>query len=145
MPPRINIHVGGGKSTSAGKSGKKRKREDLDEEKDRVEHSDDKESVEIENEPALEDSDGEDDAPTTRHQPRQQSKTRRVETLGRKVVEKEKFKKAKARQKQKQRREQWESDNLASTKNRVLVARKDKHYKRQKIRERDKYVQRLYL
>ncbi|KAL0950871.1 hypothetical protein HGRIS_007630 [Hohenbuehelia grisea] len=91
VPPRVNINIGPGEGTSTSNKGKKRSREEDAEE----------ETVELIEtaEPDDDDADAEVDT-TTRGQPKRMSQQRRIETLGRKKVKKEVYKKTKDRQKQ---------------------------------------------
>ncbi|KAL5535191.1 HAS1 [Sanghuangporus sanghuang] len=78
VPPRVNITVGGGKSGN--KSGKKRKRESGDDEEDEENDWEDEEGEEEE-----------------LRSDKRQGKARRMETLGKKKVQKEMFKKSRER------------------------------------------------
>ena len=92
VPPRVNVNIGGGKG-GAGRSGKKRKREDGEDEENDEEWEEidavDKDASEAEAE------DGEDD----QRSQRRNNKERRKETLGRRKVEKEVYKKGMERKK----------------------------------------------
>ncbi|KAK0505931.1 DEAD-domain-containing protein [Armillaria luteobubalina] len=83
VPPRINVNIGGGSSTSS----EKRKRP----------RHDDEELEELEVDEAALDED--EDKPLEVRERRNQGKGRRIETLGRKRVEKEVYKKGRERQK----------------------------------------------
>ena len=79
VPPRINVDIGGGKG-GTGKSGKKRRvEEDVEEDDD-----EDEEVVKV----------------PKRDQGRDKGKKRRIETLGRRKVEKEVYRKEMRRQKE---------------------------------------------
>jgi ATP-dependent RNA helicase DDX18/HAS1 len=96
--------MGEGKSTSAGKTGKKRKRE-TDGDDHGGDDSDDgirMEPVEV-NEADIVESDEEVEKPVARRG----GKERRIEALGKKRVEKEVYRKGKERQKMKQDGSQW--------------------------------------
>lgn len=82
VPPRVNVNIGGGKG-GAGRTGTKRKRDDEEGGDDDEPGSDDADEGKMDS--------GEDEAP--RHQSRQKSKNRRIETLGKKRVDKEVYKK----------------------------------------------------
>lgn len=96
VPPRVNITVGGGKSN--GKPGQKRKRNigfDDDEEdgdQDEVDNDDDNEDGEAEEEV---------------NGRRRQGKSRRMETLGKKKVQKEMYKKNRERKATMSDGQQW--------------------------------------
>jgi len=91
IPPRVNVNIGGG-AGSAGRSGKKRKHEDNGE--DGV----DVEEIEV-NEDDLDNEEGR--ASVRGRGGNTQSKHRRAETLGRKKMEKEVFRKGTQRKRQK--------------------------------------------
>lgn len=78
VPPRVNVNIGGGKG-GAGRSGVKRRRED-DEDVDGGDGSDD-----------AREGEGEDEGAQSRS--RRKGKDRRIETLGKKKVDKEVYKK----------------------------------------------------
>ncbi|KAK0198603.1 DEAD-domain-containing protein [Armillaria mellea] len=84
VPPRVNVNIGGGSSTSS----EKRKR---------PRHDDEEELEELEFDEAALDED--EDKPLEVREHRNQGKGRRIETLGRKRVEKEVYKKGRERQK----------------------------------------------
>ncbi|KAK0233381.1 DEAD-domain-containing protein [Armillaria fumosa] len=84
VPPRVNVNIGGGSSTSS----EKRKR---------PRHDDEEELEELEFDEAALDED--EDKPLEVRERRNQGKGRRIETLGRKRVEKEVYKKGRERQK----------------------------------------------
>ncbi|KIL71041.1 hypothetical protein M378DRAFT_66112 [Amanita muscaria Koide BX008] len=92
VPPRINLTVGPGKgtSTSTGKKGRKRQRDEGDDN-----DGDDTKVEEMEIGGGAEGSDAEVDEESVRRS--RQNKQRRIERLGSKRVEKEKFKKSKER------------------------------------------------
>ncbi|KAF8640965.1 hypothetical protein AX17_000611 [Amanita inopinata Kibby_2008] len=104
VPPRVSLNIAPGKGTSAGKKGKKRRRED-DEEDIEVE--------EMEIGGGAEGSDAENDANNDGSERREQGrrkrqdKERRVETLGKRRVEKEIYKKGKERKKMGAGGKQW--------------------------------------
>jgi len=100
VPPRVNVNLGGGKAPS----GTKRRRGDLD---------DDEEEEVWEDMPLGEGAD-DDDAEAVMDEEGQQresrrgaGKVRRIETLGKKTVEKEKYRKGKERKQMKQSGVQW--------------------------------------
>lgn len=78
VPPRVNVTVGGGK---AGKIGQKRPRDETTEDND-------------ENENEWEDEEDEEEQPRN---DRRQGKARRMETLGKKTVQKEMYKNSRER------------------------------------------------
>lgn len=90
----MNVTVGGGKSTNSGKYGKKRSRDDEDE------------GSGGENDWTDEEDDGEAGEQGGRRD-RRQGKSRRIETLGKKKVQKEMFKKGKERKAMASGGEQW--------------------------------------
>ncbi|KAL0579809.1 ATP-dependent RNA helicase [Marasmius crinis-equi] len=102
VPPRVNVNIGASKGPNVSASGRKRRRdEDEDEENEPVFE----EVTDAQNVDAAED-DGEDEGGDEneensgpRSQARRQGKQRRIETLGKKKVEKEIYKKGKDRQK----------------------------------------------
>lgn len=87
VPPRVNVNIGEGK----GNATKKRKRAEGEDFEPELEP--------VETVGADEDEAQEEDEETARKSSWRQSKERRVETLGRKKVEKEVYKKNKERQK----------------------------------------------
>ncbi|KAF8898369.1 P-loop containing nucleoside triphosphate hydrolase protein [Infundibulicybe gibba] len=89
VPPRVNVNIGTGKTTTS-KASHKRRRDDEDVNLEEV-------SVDETALGGLEGGDDDDVAP--RSQARRQNKERRIETLGRKKVGKEIYKKGKDRQK----------------------------------------------
>ncbi|KAI0336051.1 DEAD-domain-containing protein [Cubamyces sp. BRFM 1775] len=100
VPPRVNLNIGGGKG-GTGRSGKKRKHGDDGsdeewEEIDAVDKEDDGSGAEQEEEPQ-----------NVRAGRREQSKARRIETLGRRKTEKEVYKKGLERKKMKAEGTQW--------------------------------------
>lgn len=90
VPPRVNVNIGGGKG-GTGRSGKKRKHEGGDDDDNEEEW----EEIDTADKDASE-AEAEDDA--YRGQ-RRDNKERRVETLGRRKVEKEVYKKGLERKK----------------------------------------------
>ena len=97
VPPRVNVNIGGGKG-SVGRPGAKRKRG--------TDGSDDEEWEEID----AVDKEGDEDAVVEegpRRHMREQSRSRRKETLGRKALEKEVYKKGMERKKMKASGQQW--------------------------------------
>ena len=100
VPPRVNVNIGGGKG-GTGRSGKKRKREEGDDEENDEEWEEidavDKDASEAEAE------DGEDE----QRSQRRNNKERRKETLGRRKVEKEVYKKGRDRKRQSDSGVQW--------------------------------------
>ncbi|KZT74841.1 DEAD-domain-containing protein [Daedalea quercina L-15889] len=101
VPPRVNVNIGGGKG-GAGRSGKKRKREDGDNEENDEEWEEidavDKDASEVE-------AEGSEDEQRSQ---RRNNKERRKETLGRRKVEKEVYKKGLERKKLKSEgKAQW--------------------------------------
>ena len=96
VPPRVNVNIGGGKG-GAGRSGKRK----------RGDGEDDEEWEEID---ALDKEEGDEDAEEeqdSRRSMREQSRSRRKETLGRKKLEKEVYKKGMERKKMKADGQQW--------------------------------------
>ena len=97
VPPRVNVNIGGGKG-GVGRPGAKRKRG--------TDGSDDEEWEEIDAVDKEEgDEEAEDEAP--RMHTREQSRARRKETLGRKALEKEVYRKGMERKKMKASGQQW--------------------------------------
>lgn len=97
VPPRVNVNIGGGSGKS--NTGRKRRREEEEEWEDMplgegAESGEDVEAVEAENE-------------NPRNTRRRQGKQRRMETLGKKAVDKEKYRKGKERKKAKASGQQW--------------------------------------
>jgi ATP-dependent RNA helicase DDX18/HAS1 len=90
VPPRVNVSIGGGKTGGANKSRFKRRREDDDDDMN--------EGGEDEGEDGARVEDGE-EATLVRSQGRRQGKERRMESLGKKRVDKEVYKKGEARRK----------------------------------------------
>ncbi|KAG9314641.1 P-loop containing nucleoside triphosphate hydrolase protein [Chiua virens] len=101
VPPRININIGGGSGKSS--AGKKRRRDGEEEEWEDVPLGEGAESGE---EVDVVEGSG-------RDIPRRQGKERRIETLGKKAVEKEIYRKGKERKKLKASKQQW--TNMATT------------------------------
>ena len=103
VPPRVNVNIGGGKG-GAGRSGKKRKRdEDGDEDDEKWEEIDavDKEAA------SDDEGQGEVEDEQRRMQGRRTGKARREETLGKRAVAKEVYKKSKESRKLKEGKQQW--------------------------------------
>lgn len=100
VPPRVNVTIGGGKG-GAGRTGKKRKREDGDEDEEQWEEIDavDKEAA------SDDEANGEESG--RRSQVRRTGKGRREETLGRRAVEKEVYKKGMESKMRKGDKQQW--------------------------------------
>ena len=98
VPPRVNVNIGGGKG-GTGRSGKKRKLdEDGEEEWEEIDA--------VDKEEGDEDGEGEGE-PQSRFSMREQSRSRRKETLGHKRLEKEVYKKGMERKKMKASGQQW--------------------------------------
>ena len=94
VPPRVNLNVGGGKSAQ------KRKREPgYDEE--------DWEEIDAVDKESGDEGAREDEEQNSRRSMREQSRSRREETLGRKRLEKEVYRKGMERKKQKSEGTQW--------------------------------------
>lgn len=94
VPPRVNVNIGGG-TGGTGRSGKKRKREVAEEDGVNVEE------IEV-NEDDLDNEDEESGGASVRGRgDNSQSRNKRAETLGRKKVEKEVFRKGMQRKRQK--------------------------------------------
>ena len=94
VPPRVNVNIGGG-TGGAGRPGKKRKHEDDNEDEVQVEE------IEVD-ENELDDEVEENRGTVTRGRgDTSQSRNRRAETLGRKKVEKEVFRKGMQSKRQK--------------------------------------------
>lgn len=94
VPPRVNVNIGGG-TEGSGRSGKKRKREDAKEDVVNVEE------IEV-NEDDLDNEQEEGGGARDRARgDNSQSRNKRAETLGRKKVEKEVFRKGMQRKRQK--------------------------------------------
>ncbi|PCH33426.1 DEAD-domain-containing protein [Wolfiporia cocos MD-104 SS10] len=101
VPPRVNVNIGGGNG-GAGRSGKKRKREDGEEDEEEWEEID-----AVDKDASEEEGAGEEDEVQARPQ-RRGGRERRKETLGRRKVEKEVYKKGLERKKQRQAgKAQW--------------------------------------
>ena len=95
VPPRVNLKVGGGQGGS-GRAGKKRRRDDDDdEESDNGEEWEEIDAVD------KEEGDLEDEEEQSRKNVRKTGKGRRTETLGKRKVEKEVYKKGLERKKMK--------------------------------------------
>ena len=97
VPPRVNVNIGGGKG-GTGRSGAKRKRNEDGEEDEEWEEID-----------AVDKEEGDEDAEEvgSRQHSREQSRSRRKETLGRKALEKEVYRKGMERKKMKASGQQW--------------------------------------
>jgi ATP-dependent RNA helicase DDX18/HAS1 len=94
VPPRVNVNIGGG-TGGAGRSGKKRKNEDEEEVEVRIEE------IEVD-EGGLNNGEEENRGTDVRGRgDTSQSRNKRAETLGRKKVEKEVFRKGMQRKRQK--------------------------------------------
>lgn len=94
VPPRVNVNIGGG-TGGAGRSGKKRRHDD-DSDDDEGEKGKDREEEVWEEIDAVDKEAGEDDEEeeeVSRKDVRRNSKQRRTETLGKKRVDKEVYKK----------------------------------------------------
>ena len=98
VPPRVNVNIGGGKG-GAGRSGAKRKHDGDDD--------DDEEWEEIDAVDKEEDDEAEEVEEVSRKNMREQSRSRRKETLGRKAIEKEVYRKGQERKKMKASGQQW--------------------------------------
>lgn len=83
VPPRVNVTVGGGKSNNSSSQKRKRSGANDDEDEEGWEDEDEAENAEEE---------------TGVVQGRRQRKARRMETLGKKMVQKEMYKKSRQRQ-----------------------------------------------
>jgi len=94
VPPRVNVSIGGG-TGGAGRSGKKRKH------KDDNESEVDFEEIEVNEDDSDSEAEGNREASVRGRGDNSQSKNRRAETLGRKKVEKEVFRKGMDRKRQK--------------------------------------------
>lgn len=95
VPPRVNINIGGGSGKSS--TGKKRRRNEEEEWEDvplgeGAESGEDVDVVEVDSRKDI---------------PRRQGKERRIETLGKKAVGKERYRKGKERKKAKASGQQW--------------------------------------
>ncbi|KAL0072181.1 ATP-dependent RNA helicase [Marasmius tenuissimus] len=97
VPPRVNVNIGGGKGPNASSSGRKRRREDDGEEDETVFE----EVTDAQNVDGQEDEGDDEEQSGSRSQVRRQGKQRRIETLGKKKVEKEFYKKGRDREKMK--------------------------------------------
>jgi ATP-dependent RNA helicase DDX18/HAS1 len=94
VPPRVNVNIGGG-TGGAGRSGKKRQRGDVDEGEVDVEE------IEVNEDDLDEDEEESGGAGVRGRGDRSQSRDKRTETLGRKKVDKEVFRKGMQRKRQK--------------------------------------------
>ena len=101
VPPRVNVNVGGGTGGSGRSSGKKRRREDMDVDDEGKEKEDEEvwEEIDAVDKEAGEDEEGEEERAVSRKDVRRNSKQRRTETLGKKRVDKEMYKKGLERRK----------------------------------------------
>ena len=98
VPPRVNVNIGAAKGPGASSSVRKRRREDGEDEDETVfEEVTDAQNVDTQQD----DEDVDDEESGSRSQPRRQGKQRRIETLGKKKVEKEIYKKGRDREKMK--------------------------------------------
>ncbi|KAI6045110.1 DEAD-domain-containing protein [Pisolithus marmoratus] len=97
VPPRVNLNIGGGKISS----GKKRKRGEVDEDDEHWEDMPLGEGAESETDMDIVEQE------ERRGVSRRQGKERRIETLGKKMVEKEVYRKGKAMNKAKVSGQQW--------------------------------------
>ncbi|KAF9270468.1 DEAD-domain-containing protein [Marasmius fiardii PR-910] len=98
VPPRVNVNIGASKGPNTSFSGRKRRRgEDEDEQRDDEVFE---EVTDAQNVDAAENEE-EEKQESFRSQPRRQGKQRRMETLGKKKVEKEFYKAGKDRQRMK--------------------------------------------
>jgi ATP-dependent RNA helicase DDX18/HAS1 len=98
VPPRINVNIGGGKSTDV----KKRRRSEVDADEEEwedmplgggAESGEDMDAVEEQN--------------SRRNKPQRKEKERRIETLGKKAVDKEMYRKGRERKRAKASGQQW--------------------------------------
>ncbi|KAG2160058.1 P-loop containing nucleoside triphosphate hydrolase protein [Suillus bovinus] len=97
VPPRVNVNIGGGKPVT---SGKKRQRHEVD--------ADDEEWEDMPLGGGAESADEVmEEEESQRNKPRRKGKERRVETLGKKAVEKEMYRKGKERKRAKASGQQW--------------------------------------
>jgi ATP-dependent RNA helicase DDX18/HAS1 len=96
VPPRVNVNIGGGKTTT---TGNKRRRNEVD--------ADDEEWEDMPLGGGAESGDEVVEEESQRNKPRRKEKERRVETLGKKAVEKEMYRKGKERKRAKASGQQW--------------------------------------
>jgi ATP-dependent RNA helicase DDX18/HAS1 len=96
VPPRVNVNIGGGKPTT---TGSKRRRNEVD--------ADDEEWEDMPLGGGAESGDEVMEEESQRNKPRRKEKERRVETLGKKAVEKEMYRKGKERKRAKASGQQW--------------------------------------
>lgn len=104
VPPRVNVNIGGG-TGGAGRSGKKRKRDDNGEE-----DNEEWEEIDAVDKEAASDEEGgeeEEEATQRRTQVRHTGKAKRQETLGKRAVEKEVYKKGLESKLRKAGKQQW--------------------------------------
>lgn len=97
VPPRVNVNIGGGKTTTT--TGNKRRRNEVD--------ADDEEWEDMPLGGGAESGDEVIEDESQRNKPRRKEKERRVETLGKKAVEKEMYRKGKERKRAKASGQQW--------------------------------------
>ncbi|KAG1757878.1 P-loop containing nucleoside triphosphate hydrolase protein [Suillus lakei] len=95
VPPRVNVNIGGGKPTT----GNKRRRNEVD--------ADDEEWEDMPLGGGAESGEEVMEEESQRNKPRRKEKERRVETLGKKAVEKEMYRKGKERKRAKASGQQW--------------------------------------
>lgn len=96
VPPRVNVNIGGAKATT---TGNKRRRNEVD--------ADDEEWEDMPLGGGAESGDEVVEDESQRNKPRRKEKERRVETLGKKAVEKEMYRKGKERKRAKASGQQW--------------------------------------
>lgn len=96
VPPRVNVNIGGGKPTT---TGNKRRRNEVD--------ADDEEWEDMPLGGGAESGEEVMEEESQRNKPRRKEKERRVETLGKKAVEKEMYRKGKERKRAKASGQQW--------------------------------------
>ncbi|KAG2075218.1 DEAD-domain-containing protein [Suillus decipiens] len=96
VPPRVNVNIGGGKPTT---TGNKRRRNEVD--------ADDEEWEDMPLGGGAESGEEIMEEESQRNKPRRKEKERRVETLGKKAVEKEMYRKGKERKRAKASGQQW--------------------------------------
>ncbi|KAJ2916963.1 hypothetical protein MD484_g3433, partial [Candolleomyces efflorescens] len=92
VPPRVNLNIAPGAGKSETSHNKRKRKQDV--------------SDESEQEEEAEEEDGEDEKSSSRAQG-QVGKQRRIETLGKKMVEREVYRKGREQKRQKERGEQW--------------------------------------
>lgn len=96
VPPRVNVNIGGGKATT---TGNKRRRNEVD--------ADDEEWEDMPLGGGAESGDEVIEEESQRNKPRRKEKERRIETLGKKAVDKEMYRKGKERKRAKASGQQW--------------------------------------